>query len=546
VSHTAIRAVLYAAAVAAAAAQTKTPDLCSPPPGGAAPALPARLLPGQGVVKFKITTASEEAQKFFEQGVAQMHSFWAVEAERSFLQAAALDPSAPMPQWGIAMVAAGDYRPFFQLVRDAQTGKKSKNAPKAPAGGEARAIAAAKKALQLAAVPGKATALEKLYIESIAARRNSTADPDAAYIAGLRAIAAKYPDEVEARSYLALHLMSGFSRPDKQPAPGSAEAVEILRDLLKKFPDHPGVHHYVIHGWEGSAFAAEAWPSCRRYAELTPNIPHALHMPGHIWAQTGKWDEAVRSFSDAAANERKWIAADRLYSTGHHGHNVHFLASSFAFSGQYDKAMEAARELLGFPENPREAKAVDNFRTAYRQGWFAMLAALVHGEKWDLILDGTTLPDYKKPREQAWRHWAVGLAHAAKANPAAARADLKAFDASIKELKAKAGLVPPPLKAARRELEGQIAVARKKQDRGFQILESAVKLERSLRYTEPPSYPRPVAEALGRLAMAAGNRKVAESAFRQALDQYPESLRSREGLAQLQKQESKLINAGGQ
>jgi len=92
------------------AAQTASRDMCAPPPGSVPPSLPAKLLSGQGPIDFPITTKSAEAQKFFNQGVAQMHSFWATEAERSFLQAAALDPEAPMPQWGIAMVAAGDYR----------------------------------------------------------------------------------------------------------------------------------------------------------------------------------------------------------------------------------------------------------------------------------------------------------------------------------------------------------------------------------------------------------------------------------------------------
>src|SRR5271154_2354217 len=94
-----------------AAATSVIPDQCAPDPGDAAPPLPAKLLDGQGSVHFPITTANPEAQKFFDQGVAQMHSFWAREAERSFLQAAALDPTAPMPWWGVAMVAAGDYRP---------------------------------------------------------------------------------------------------------------------------------------------------------------------------------------------------------------------------------------------------------------------------------------------------------------------------------------------------------------------------------------------------------------------------------------------------
>ena len=105
--------ILGLAAIGTAAQPTPKPvDACAPPPGAIAPSLPAKLMTGQGTVHFPITTSSPEAQKFFDQGVAQMHSFWAREAERSFLQAAQLDPAAPMPQWGIAMVAAGDWRPF--------------------------------------------------------------------------------------------------------------------------------------------------------------------------------------------------------------------------------------------------------------------------------------------------------------------------------------------------------------------------------------------------------------------------------------------------
>ena len=146
-------------------AQNKTPDLCAPPPSGTPPALPAHLMTGQGTdyVHFQITTSNPEAQKFFDQGLAQMHSFWALEAERSFLQAASLDPDAPMPWWGVAMVAAGDYRPRHQLENGAN--------PRSPA--STRSIDAAKKAVELSQVPGKATDLEKLYIASIAARRTA-------------------------------------------------------------------------------------------------------------------------------------------------------------------------------------------------------------------------------------------------------------------------------------------------------------------------------------------------------------------------------------
>ena len=195
-----------------------------------------------------------------------MHSFWAREAERSFLQAAQLDPEAPMPHWGIAMVAAGDYRPRFQMDGDPT------RRPVMP-----RVRDAVRRALELSSAPGKATDLEKMYIASIAARRDEKAkDQDEAFVRGLRAIVAKYPKEVEARSYLALMIMRGFTLPDKKPRNAtSMEAVAILRELLVEVPEHPGVHHYVIHGWEGSDFAKDAWPSCRRYGQLVWNIPHA-------------------------------------------------------------------------------------------------------------------------------------------------------------------------------------------------------------------------------------------------------------------------------
>ncbi len=518
--------VLFTAVTIFGADAPKDKDLCSAPPGANPPSLPAKILTGQGseYIRFRMTTSNPEAQKFFVQGVAQMHSFWAVEAERSFLQAAALDPTAPMPYWGIAMVAAGDYRPFFQLVRDSVPAKQELK------GGPLRAVEAAKKAVELAAVPGKATDLEKLYIAAIQARR-SASDPDAAYVAGLRKVVAAYPDEVEAPSYLALHLMSGFTLPDRKPRTGSMEAADILRALVVKFPDHPGVHHYIIHGFEGATFARDAWPSCRRYPELVTNIPHALHMPGHIWAQTGQWDEAAKSFEAAATNELGYIKADALYGTGHHGHNVQFLVTTYMFQGKYEQAMAQANGLMAFGENPREAKEVDNPVAVYRQGWFAALRTLVALEKWDAILDGKTLPIYDKPREQAWRHWAFALAQGNRGSLAEAKKEQTAMEASLKELAAKTGKpVPPVMDVARKELEGQMALFEHKTAKGLKLLETAGAMERALRYTEPPSYPRPVLEVLGNKALAAGQLETAAAAYKDALDQYPDDPRAAAGL----------------
>ena len=529
---------IAAIALVTAFAQTKTPDLCVPLPSGTAPALPAHLMTGQGTeyVHFAITTKSPEAQKFFDQGLAQLHSFWANEAERSFLQAAALDPDAPMPWFGVAMVS-GDYRPRHQMDQLSEAlGRDPKATPP-------RAKEAAQRAIALASVPGKATDLEKMYIAAMAARRiPSSKDPNDAYIEALRAPIAKYPKEVEARLFLSLHLMRGFELPSHTPREGSMEAVAILRQLLIDAPDHPGVHHYVIHAWEGSSFAKEAWPSCQRYAELVTNIPHALHMPGHIYSQTGKWTEAEKSFGDAAVNELGYIKADALYGTGHHGHNVHYLSTAYAFDGQYDKAFQDARSLLEFKENPREEAQVDSPSTAHRQGWFAMMRALVLAQAWDQILDGNSLPEYKRPREEAWRHWAMALAQTAKGDAVAARAEAREMDAALKQFEVEVKRKPPvELTTGRMELEGHILAAEGKYKQAMSELTSASNAQRKIRYTEPPQYPRPVNEAIGEIALKAGKYSDAETAFRVALQDLPGSKRSVNGLDEAMKHENKSV-----
>jgi tetratricopeptide (TPR) repeat protein len=495
-----------------------------------APALPAQLLEGQGRIDFPITTANLEARKFFEQGVAQMHSFWAREAERSFLQAAKLDPAAPMPWWGVAMVASGDYRPHFQLVRDKHLPGTLPSTPNAK-----RALAAARRARELANAAGRATEMEKLYIDAIWARRNPDAtDPDAGYIAGLRRIVAANPKDVEARTYLALHLMDGFNTPAKEPRPGSMEAVEILRQLAREFPAHPGVHHYIIHGWEGSAFAKDAWDSCKQYTALVPNIPHALHMPGHIYAQTGKLKEAQDAFTAAASLERKYMAADKEYGSGHHGHNVHFLAVALAADGQFDGAVAAAKELLGYAETEKEKKTPDAHRTAFRQGSFAMVRSLVWAEKWDEILTGSLLPALSTPREKFWRHWARALAYSAKKDVPSATAELSAMRAVQLDFEKQVKAAPPrEFGIALQDVQGFLYLAQGKSKQAWKVLESASGAERALRYNEPPIYPRPIAEAWGQAALRAGNRKLAEKAFGIALQELPASRISVEGLRQL-------------
>jgi tetratricopeptide (TPR) repeat protein len=519
------------------------PDLCVVPPG-AQPLLPAKLLPGMGTVKnFPVTTKSEDARKFFLQGLAQIHSFWFTESERSCLQALQYDPEMAMAHWCIALSAAGDYRPAFQLMRNAATAgpRGSAAAAGAASGGSGDTVTRtangaainpqirAREAIEKAmALKDHVTPRERLYIESQAARRadGPKEAADAAYIAGLRKLVAEYLDDLDAKSMLGLAIDNGFDSVTRQPREHTIEAIGLLQEVVARDDEHFGAHHYLIHAWEGSSTPEKAWRNCERYPQLVPNIPHALHMPGHIYAQSDKIPEAVAAFTAARANELTWIDADTVYPTGHHGHNVHFLIHSLNLSGRYQDSMAQVQHLFSFKENPRE-RGGNNQLGPWRQGYFGLIKTVVRFEKWDEILDGKTIPVYDKPEQNAWRRWAMGLAYAARGQRDKAgnaltdmRKDLDAVTAA-KE----------PMAIAAQELEATIATRAGDRRKGYELYRKAADREAALIYTEPPAYPRPVVEGWANVAFATGDYATAEKEYREALAREPGSGRAYFGLA---------------
>lgn len=525
------------AAVSAAAQARPEADLCAVPPG-AQPLLPARLMQGMGTTEMPVTTSSEEARRFFNQGISQMHSFWFLESERSFLQAAALDPEMAMAYWGISVSAAGDYRPAFQLLRDPLDGGRPSPGGEATAGApvtrsangaaldpQVRAREAIQKAMELR---DKVTPRERLYVEAEAARRNpASKTKDADHIAGLRRLVEAYPDDLEAKSILGLALLDGFDSVTKQPRAHTMEGLRLLEEIVAKDDNHFGAHHYLIHGWEGSQTPERAWHACQRYPELVPNIPHALHMPGHIYAQSDRIDDAVAAFSAAAETELSYLKADALYPNGHHGHNVHFLIQALNLDGRYQESIARARHLLNeFKETPRERRGSSQ-RVAWRQGYYALVKTLVRFERWDEILDGATIPAYDRPEQQAWRTWAVGLAHAAQGRQQEAKAAWLEMAGQLQRIEAS----KRPLAIARLELEATIAARRGDRKKSWPLFRKAADMEAALLYTEPPYYPRPVVEAWGHAALKLRDYRTAEKAYREALVREPGGGRALFGLA---------------
>jgi hypothetical protein len=106
---------------------------------------------------------------------------------------------------------------------------------------------------------------------------------------------------------LGLALLDGYDSVIKKPRTNTLEGIALLEKIVAKNDQHFGAHHYLIHGYEGSETPERAWHACRRYPELVTNIPHALHMPGHIYAQSDRIDDAIAAFTAAAANERGYL-----------------------------------------------------------------------------------------------------------------------------------------------------------------------------------------------------------------------------------------------
>jgi tetratricopeptide (TPR) repeat protein len=372
------------------------------------------------------------------------------------------------------------------------------------------------------------TERERLYIEAQAARRapGNKDEADAAYIAGLRKLVAAYPDDLEAKSMLGLALDNGFDSVTKEPRAHTMEAIALLEEVVAKDDSRFGAHHYLIHAWEGSKTPEKAWHSNARYGGYVVDIPHAAHMPGHIYAQSDRVQEAISAFSAAAAIELKWIESDSLYPTGHHAHNMHFLIHALNLGGRYQQSMEKVHDLLAFKENPRERSG--NGQTGpWRQGYFGLIKTVVRFERWNEILDGKTIPVYDKPEQNAWRHWAMGLAYAATGQmdqAKAALADMRKDLDSVTSAK-------EPIGIGVQELEATIAARSGDRKTGYELFRKAADREAALLYTEPPSYPRPVVEGFANVALAAGDYATAEKEYREALTREPGSGRAFFGLA---------------
>ena len=532
-----------------AAAGVTTPGLAvaqTPPPShkhyekpaaydqAPAPGMPvAPRLQNLGVHAFKVTTASERAQLFINQGLNLAYGFNHAEAGRAFAEAARLDPRCAMAYWGQAFVLGPNI-----------------NAPMAPEE-EPKAFALVQKALEL---KGTATPRERAYIEALAARYTNKAEDrqkgDRAFADAMRTVVTTFPDDTDARTIFAEALMDlrpwNYWTRDGLPYEETREVQSALEAVLARNRSHPGALHLWIHLWEATDTPERAEAEADRLLPLMPGAGHIVHMPAHIYQRVGRHADVISSNLLAAKADEDYIAqcrAQGMYPLGYYPHNVHFIWMGASVSGQRQLALDSARKLAN--AIPHEALGT----VPILQGFVVVpYWAMVRFGEWDAILADTG------PRHDTT--FTRGVWRFARAMAFTARNRLEEAEAELKELKTLAA--DPQLKGqvtfsnntgqailriAPEVVAGEIAAKRKDWDRATLHLDRAIRYEDALIYQEPPDWHAPVRQNLGAVLIEAGRADEAEAVFWEDLKKNPENGWSLFGLAQALRAQGKNDDA---
>ena len=353
----------------------------------------AYLMKGMGRVRFPVTTSVQEAQLFFAQGVAQLHGFWYFEAERSFRQAAMLDPNCAMAYWGMAVANRG-------------TAERAKGF-----------IAEAKKHRD------KAGKREQLWIDSEvnywADTKKAKKDRRRKMIRDLESIIFEYPDDIEARAFLAVWMWQ--SARDGLPIHSHGAVTALIEDVLDVEPMHP-CHHFRIHLWD-SEKAERALVSAARCGQGSPGIAHMWHMPGHIYSKLKRYHDSAWQQEASARVDHAHMMRDRVLPDQIHNfaHNNEWLTRNLNHLGRANDAMALARNMIELPRHPKynslakpDAPTEYGKRGSARYGRMRLLETLLRYEMWDEIIRASQtvyLEETTIPEEQAKRLAAIGVAH---------------------------------------------------------------------------------------------------------------------------------------
>lgn len=288
----------------------------------------AWLMNGCGVVKFPVTTSNAEARNFIEQGVAQLHGFWYFESERSFRQAAMLDPDCATAYWGMAMSNRSNDKRAKGFIAEAVKRKD------------------------------KVEKREQMLIETFDRFINAKADNDEQkkeradkYVGDLEEILIAFPDDIETKAFLCEYFWSGKRDGLQMASHLSIDAM--IQQVLDIEPLHP-VHHYRIHLWD-SKKPELALKSAAIAGLAAPSIAHMWHMPGHIYSKLHRYHDAVYQQEASARVDHFHMMRDRVLPDQIHNfaHNNEWCIRNMISIGRAHNAEALARNMLSLPRHPK-------------------------------------------------------------------------------------------------------------------------------------------------------------------------------------------------
>ncbi len=497
--------------------------------------LEAPLLGGMGSHHHEIGTDDPLVQRLFDQGLVLSYGFNHKEAERSFREAARLDPECAMCWWGVALV----------LGPNINIGMPPENVPKA--------WEAIEKAQALKHHAGDR---HRAYIDALLERyeKDPPADRsglDEAYAEAMGEVARRYPDDPDAATLYAEALMDttpwDYWQDDGSPKPVTERTLATLESVLAQHPDHPGANHLWIHAVEKER-PEQGLPAARRLEDLVPGAGHLVHMPSHIYIRTGDYHAGSLANERAVRADEAYLAQCRqqgVYPLGYVPHNWHFLWATATLEGRSERALEAAREThervdMGMIDQP-------GFGTL--QHFYVLpLYAKTRFGLWDEVLESPRPPEELLYPQGVW-HYARGMARVGRGELDDARSELEKLreiagnpaleEVTIWEINTMARI----LAIAEDVLSGELAAARGDHDEAIRRLRAAVAKEESLSYNEPPDWYYPVRQSLGAVLMEAGRPGEAESVYRENLKHYPENGWSLFGLAESLEAQGKRAEA---
>jgi predicted hotdog family 3-hydroxylacyl-ACP dehydratase len=457
-----------------------------------------------GQVRFPISCAPA-VQKPFERAVALLHSFWYLEAAKAFTQITQADPDCAIAYWGLALTN------WTQIW-----------APPPPA-----ALKRGWDAVEKAKAAGAKTPRERDFVAAAEAFFKDADKVDhrtraLAYGRAMEAMAQRYPQDREVMAFYALSLQATADPKDKTYA-SQKRSAEIAEKIFVAEPDHPGAAHYIIHGYDYPPLAHLALPAARRYAQFAPSVPHALHMPSHIYVLLGKWPETVKGNIAAAAAEKHRGNPDD------HMHALDYLVYAYLQQAQDVEAKKIVDEARAIVAD-LTARVYDSGRpTAH----FAMAAiearwAMERGE-WAEAAAIEPRPN-RFPHTEAMIYFARAIGAARTGNAVRARTD-------VDKLAALKDAMKDPYWAEQIEIQWRAAAAwtaraEGKRREGFTLMRSAVELEAS---TEKHNItPGPIAtarELLGDMLMETGLAPAAVEAYEASLGVAPNRFKALYGVA---------------